>query len=85
MQARYDARNPPALGRLLEQGTKLRPFSEDLLAGAREASHQLLSDAAAADPEYREVRDHWEAFRKSSFDWFSKAELAYARFAFPRG
>jgi TRAP-type mannitol/chloroaromatic compound transport system substrate-binding protein len=85
MQARYDAGNPPALARLLAQGVEMRPFSDDLLAGAREASHQMLSDAAAADPEYREVRDHWEAFRKTSFDWFSKAELAYARFAFPAG
>ena len=85
MQARYDAKNPPALARLLEQGVEMRPFSDDLMAGAREASHQMLSDAAAADPAYREVRDHWEAFRKGSFEWFGAAELAYQKFSFERG
>jgi len=85
MQARYDARNPGALERLLAGGVELRAFSDGLLSGARDAAQQMVSDAAAADPEYREVRDHWEAFRRSSFDWFAKAELAYARFAFPRG
>jgi TRAP-type mannitol/chloroaromatic compound transport system substrate-binding protein len=82
MQARYDAKNPPALARLLESGVQLRPFGDDLLAGARAASRQMLEDEAARDPAYREVFEHWDRFRRTSFDWFGKAELAYAKAAF---
>ena len=81
MQARYDALNPPALDRLLATGVELRPFSEDLLKGAAAASAQLIRDAAAEDPQYREVFEHWDAFRRKSFAWFSRAELAYANAA----
>jgi TRAP-type mannitol/chloroaromatic compound transport system substrate-binding protein len=82
MQARYDAKNPPALERLLAAGVKLRPFSKDLMEGAQAASRQLLEDGAAGDAGYREVLDHWDAFRKKSFRWFGVAELAYAQFSY---
>ncbi|MCB9743779.1 MAG: TRAP transporter substrate-binding protein [Alphaproteobacteria bacterium] len=82
MQARYDAKNPPALKRLIAGGTKLVPFTEDLLVGAREAAEQMLIDSAAADPAYNKVYQHWRAFRDESFAWFGAAELAYSRFAF---
>ncbi len=83
MQARYDALNPPALARLVAGGVQLRPFSQDILAAARQAARDSYASLAAQDPGYREVYAHWEAFRKSSFRWFSTAELAYADFAFP--
>jgi TRAP-type mannitol/chloroaromatic compound transport system substrate-binding protein len=83
MQTRYDAKNPPALERIKEAGVQVRPFSDDLLTGAREASLQMLEDEAAKDPAYSEIYEHWKAFRAASFGWFSTAELAYARFAYP--
>jgi TRAP-type mannitol/chloroaromatic compound transport system substrate-binding protein len=84
MQRRYDARNPAALKRILSQGVTLRPFSEDLLAGALEASTQILADYAAKDPGYAEIYSHWQASRADQFKFFSTAELAYAKFAYPR-
>ncbi len=85
MQRRYDARNPAALKRILEQGVTLRPFSEDLLSGALEASIQILEDHAAKDAGYKKIHDHWKAARADQFKFFSTAELAYAQFAYPRG
>ncbi len=82
MQTRYDAKNPPALQRIREAGVSVQPFTEDLMNGAREASRQLLQDEASKDPEYRELLDHWEAFRKASSAWFATAERAYAMAAF---
>ena len=82
MQARYDAKNPPALARLIEAGVQLRPFSDDVLAAARDASRQILADYAAKDPTYKAVHDQWDRFREDSFRWWATAELAYARFAF---
>lgn len=82
MQAKYDALNPPALERILGQGVTLRPFTDDVMAAARDASAQLLADEAATDPEYAKVFAAWSSFREASFRWFGQAELAYGRFAF---
>ena len=82
MQERYDALNPPALERLLQQGVQLRKFSDSIMVGAREASESLLDEEAAQDPDYRRILEHWREFRKGAFRWFGTAELAYANFEF---
>lgn len=82
MQARYDALNPPALGRLLADGVQLRPFSDEIMRAAREASTQLLEEDAAKDAGYRKIYEAWKKFREEQSSWFGTAELAYARFAF---
>ena len=84
MQARYDAKNPPALRRLLDAGVDMRPFTDDVLSAAATASRELLEEQAAADATYRGVYERWQRFRIDSYRWFATAELAYARFAFPR-
>lgn len=82
MQARYDARNPAALQRLLQAGVQMRPFSADIMAAARSAADQLQEETAAADPAYRKVYEGWKKARDDQFKWFGAAEAAYARFAF---
>lgn len=81
MQARYDARNPPALERLLAAGVSLRPFSSDVMTAAAAASLALLEDLAARDAGFKGIYDQWAAFRTSSVRWFGVAELAYHDFA----
>lgn len=82
MQARYDAKNPPSLERLVAAGTELHPFADDIMAAAEEASRDTLSDLANGNPGFRTVYAHWEAYRKQSCAWFSTAELAYHRASF---
>lgn len=84
MQARYDAKNPPALQRLLATDISLVRFSDDLLEGARAASRDLLAAGAAADPAYAKILDSWERFRDASFRWFGTAEQAYSAFVSPK-
>ena len=79
MTAKYDAQNPPALARLLKAGVQIRPFAEDIMVGAKEASVALLEESAAADATYRRVYDHWKSAKTDLDKWFSAAELAYAR------
>ncbi len=81
MQARYDVRNPPALRRLLAAGVQLRPFAPDILAAAREEATAVLEEKAAADAGYRKVYEAWKKARDAAWDWWSTAELAYARAA----
>ena len=82
MQARYDAKNPPAMRRLLAAGVQTRPFSEDLMKAARDAALQMLEDDASKDASYRKIYDHWRGARQDAFRWFGAAELAYAKFSF---
>ena len=42
MLAKYDARNPAALRRLLGAGTQLRPFSQEILEAANKATNRGL-------------------------------------------
>jgi len=81
MMQRYDCENPRALKRLLDKGVVLRRFSDDVLTQARAASRSLVDDEAAADPQYRKIRDHWRAFAAESTRWLGTNELAYASFA----
>ena len=82
MQARYDQRNPAALARLLDQGIEMRPFSDDLMRAARDASFAILEEQAAADAAYRKIYESWKQARTDAYRWFGTAELAYSRFAF---
>ncbi|RMH19428.1 MAG: ABC transporter substrate-binding protein [Acidobacteria bacterium] len=82
MQARYDARNPPALRRLLAAGVDVRPFSDDLLRAAQEVAIDMLEQQASADATYRTIYRSWRQVREDAYRWSGTAELAYARFAF---
>ena len=82
MQAKYDARNPPALREILKEGVTMRPFTDDVMSAARDAATQLLEDEAVGDAEYGKVLAEWKKFRDASFSWFARAELAYGQSAF---
>ncbi len=82
MQARYDYLNQAALGRLLDQGVKIRPFPQDLMRKAQEATQDLLEELAAADPEYQRVYGQWSKAKQEAYRWFGTAEYAYANFAY---
>jgi TRAP-type mannitol/chloroaromatic compound transport system substrate-binding protein len=84
MMTRYDARNGPALDRLIEYGTELRRFPDEILRAAQAVSRDLLEGRAARDGAFRRVYESWTAFREVAFRWFGTAELPYAEFAFPR-
>ncbi len=82
MQQRYDAKNPAALQRLKASGTRLRPYSVEIMEGAREAALDLYASQAAADATYRDIYQHWQAFQRESTAWFGTSELSYASFEF---
>jgi TRAP-type mannitol/chloroaromatic compound transport system substrate-binding protein len=84
MQLAYDARNPAAMDRLIAEGTQLRPFSDDIMSAAQQASEALLEEKASADASYRKVYEQWKGKRDEMNRWFGKAELAYARYMFER-
>jgi len=84
MLAQYDHKNPEALDRLLDEGTTLRRFPDDVMSRARKVTQQLLEDNAKGNQQYRKIYESYKEARESAYRWFGTTEMAYADFAFPR-
>jgi TRAP-type mannitol/chloroaromatic compound transport system substrate-binding protein len=80
MQAKYDARNMPALRRLVANGTVLRPFSREILEACWTAANQVYDETSAKNPAFKKVYDAWRPFRDDQDTWFSVAEATFDRF-----
>jgi len=84
MLAQYDHKNPAALDRLLDKGTTLRRFPDEVMSRAQEITTQLLEDNASGNPQYRKIYESYKEAREDAYRWFGTAEMGYADFAFPR-
>jgi TRAP-type mannitol/chloroaromatic compound transport system substrate-binding protein len=80
MMAKYDADNPAALRRLVAGGAQLRPFSQEILTAAFEATNQVNDESAAASPDFKKIYESLLAFRKDEFLWWQVAEFSYEAF-----
>lgn len=78
--AKYDARNPVALMRLIESGTELRTFSDEILAACARESAALLEEYAAEDATFKEVYEGWKPFRDREYEWHRLSELGFTEF-----
>jgi TRAP-type mannitol/chloroaromatic compound transport system substrate-binding protein len=82
MLARYDARNFAALQRLLnDSDIELRPFPDDVMKAAEEASFALMDEFAAGDTDFGSILQEWKTFREGIQAWFSVAETGYLNYA----
>jgi TRAP-type mannitol/chloroaromatic compound transport system substrate-binding protein len=80
MQARYDARNPAALKRLVAGGAKLFRFPKDVMDEAFKAAMQEYSDISAKNPAWKKVYEDFSAFRRDANLWFRFAEAGFDDF-----
>ena len=80
MQARYDARNPAALKQLVASGTKLRPFSNDLMSEAFKHSEELYSELNGKNPDWKKIYADYAKFRAEQNLWFRFTEATFDRF-----
>ncbi len=80
MLAKYDARNPAALRRLLGAGTQLRPFSQEILEAAYKATNEVYDEVSAKNADFKKVIESIKAFRNEEYLWFQVAEYAYDTF-----
>jgi TRAP-type mannitol/chloroaromatic compound transport system substrate-binding protein len=79
-QAKYDARNPAALKRLVANGTQLRPFSSAIMEACWKASNELYAETSATNPDFKKVWDNIVAFRNEEYLWWQVAEYTYDSF-----
>jgi len=80
MLAKYDALNGEALKKLVDGGTQLTPYSDEILAAANEATTELLEASASADSTFKEVYESWKRFRDSVRGWNKVNELGFSQF-----
>lgn len=82
MLARYDAKNPEALRRLVAGGAQLRAFPRPVMEAAQKAAFELYDELAAKSKHFRRIYDGWLKFRADQFLWFRVAEISYDNFVF---
>jgi TRAP-type mannitol/chloroaromatic compound transport system substrate-binding protein len=80
MQAKYDARNPAALKRLVGSGTKLMRFPKDVMDAAFKESMALYSELSSTNPAWKKIYDDYAAFRRDANLWFRFAEAGFDDF-----
>src|SRR5471030_2543728 len=80
VQARYDARNPQAIKRLVANGAQLRPFNQAVMDACLKASAEVNAETSAANADYKKVWDSIAAFRKDEYLWWQVAEYGYDSF-----
>jgi TRAP-type mannitol/chloroaromatic compound transport system substrate-binding protein len=78
--ARYDARNPQALKRLVAAGTQLRPFSQAVMESCLKASNEVNAETSATNASYKKVWDSIAAFRSDEYLWWQVSEYTYDSF-----
>ncbi|MBX9835535.1 MAG: ABC transporter substrate-binding protein, partial [Burkholderiaceae bacterium] len=80
MQAKYDGKNPNALKQLVGAGTKLRPFSNEILAAAFKASQELYTELNDKNEDWKKIYADYSKFRADSNLWFRFTEAKFDSF-----
>jgi TRAP-type mannitol/chloroaromatic compound transport system substrate-binding protein len=77
---RYDAKNPPALQRLIAAGAELRRFPDDVLLKAYETAHQIYAEESEKNPTFKRLYDSMMAFQERSDAWWGVGESPMSNF-----
>ena len=80
MQAKYDARNPAALKRLVAGGAKPFPFPKDVMDAAFKTSMAVYSELSASNPNWKKVYEDYANFRRDQNLWFRFTEARFDSF-----
>lgn len=80
MLANYDAKNPLAIQRLVQNGTQLRRYPDDALRAAYEAAQKIYAEESAKNPDFKKIFDSMRAFQQVSDIWMGLAEGTLANF-----
>ena len=82
MQAKYDARNPAALKRLVGGGVQLRAYPKDVMAAAYDATQATYAELSQKNAKFKKVYDPWTKFRDEQLLWFRIAEASFDSFVY---
>lgn len=77
MLAEYDYKNPTALKELVGAGAQLRPFSEEIMVAAFDASNEVYSELSAENEWFKKQYEAMLPFRD---EWYLYAQTAEYNF-----
>jgi len=80
MMASYDHKNPAALRRLVAGGAELRPFSQEVLQAAFDASTATYTEIMASNAAFKKIFESQMAFRKDAYLWAQISEYTFDTF-----
>jgi TRAP-type mannitol/chloroaromatic compound transport system substrate-binding protein len=80
MWAKYDMLNPPALRRIVANGTILKKYSTDILKEFNQATHDVYSTISKGNKIFSDVFQKHEAFRKETALWLRFADAHFDHF-----
>ncbi|MDJ0533622.1 MAG: TRAP transporter substrate-binding protein [Xenococcaceae cyanobacterium MO_207.B15] len=80
MLSQYDALNRQSLQSLIASGTKLIPYSREILQAAQAAALEIYQENASKDNSFRQIYEQWDEFRTSVSQWHKINELSFANF-----
>jgi len=83
--AAYDALNPAALDRLINQhGVVVRPYSDDIMEAAWRESNDYLEELSSQNAVFREMYESYVTFRNSQWSYARGNDLTYQEWVIPR-
>ncbi|MBX3609978.1 MAG: TRAP transporter substrate-binding protein [Hydrogenophaga sp.] len=80
MQARYDARNPAALKRLVANGAKVLAFPKSVMDLAFKESMAVYAELNDTNPNWKKIYADYSAFRRDQNLWFRFTEAQFDRY-----
>jgi TRAP-type mannitol/chloroaromatic compound transport system substrate-binding protein len=84
LPAKYDARNAPAIRRLVAAGAQLRPFSAEIMDASHKATNELFAEIAAKNPAFKKLYDSMIAFHNEQYQWDQVCETTYDNYMISR-
>jgi TRAP-type mannitol/chloroaromatic compound transport system substrate-binding protein len=80
MLAKYDARNPEALKKLVGGGAVLRPYPQDVMEASFVAAEETYAELSASNPAFKKVHDAMMAYRADAYLWQQVSENTFDTF-----
>ena len=80
MMAKYDARNAPALRRLIAGGTEVKPFPRPVMDAMYKLSIPLYKEIGATNANFKKIHDSYAAFQKETVSWMRFTENTFDDF-----
>ena len=81
MLAKFNAVNGKVLEQLVLTGTKLLPFSSEILQASYKEAFAMYEEMATGDENFRNLYLQWQKFRKQIYAWNEINESVFANFA----
>ena len=80
MVAKYDARNPEALRKLIGEGAKIQRMPKDIMDAAYKAALVYFDELSERNEDWRRIYPKYRRFLLDEYSWFRLADISYDQY-----